>query len=714
MSASNQIVAGLVGGVLTGLFLGERALALQWIADGFVKLLQMTVLPYVTVSILRSLGSLSLTEARTLGLRAGAVLAGLWSLALVFTFLIPLVFPTIESASFFSTTVLNRPTPFNFVDLYIPANPFYSLANNVVPAVVLFSVIFGVALIGVERKQVLIDVLTVASNTISSATRFVVRFTPYGLFAIAAVAAGTLSLEQLERLQVYLVAYVAVALLVALWVLPGLVAALTPIPYGAIFSSTRDALLTAFVAGDLFIVLPALIEASQGLVRAHVSTDPEAASLPNIVVPASFNFPHTGKLLSLSFVMFAGWFADADVPVAEYPRLAFTGLVTFFGSLNAAVPFLLDLFRIPADTFQLFLATGVINSRIGTLVAAVHTLTVALLGTCAIAGAITWRHTSLVRYAVTTAALTTAVVGGTRAFAANVLATPYTRDQVLASMHLQHDGGRAIVHRTEAPMPADAPGLPVLDAVRARGTLRVGYVSDGLPFVFFNGKDQLVGLDVDLAHRLAAELGVGLEFVPLDRQRLIGQLAEGYCDLAMAGLPVTTDRASEMVFSEAYLDETLGLVVPDHAREGFASWDRIAAGGPLTILVPNVPYYVAKLRERLPRARVRTVDDLAATFANPPDDMAAIALPAERGSAWTLLYPRYSVVVPEPDLVKIPLAYPVARNDQRFANFLSLWIDLKRKDGTIQGLYNYWILGRDPSPRTPRWSIIRDVLHWVE
>ena len=74
----------------------------------------------------------------------------------------------------------------------------------------------------------------------------------------------------------------------------------------------------------------------------------------------------------------------------DYPRLALTGLVTFFGSLNVAVPFLLDLFRIPADTFQLFLASGVINSRFGTLVAAMHTLAVALLGTCAMTGALRW------------------------------------------------------------------------------------------------------------------------------------------------------------------------------------------------------------------------------------------------------------------------------------------------------------------------------------
>ena len=91
------------------------------------------------------------------------------------------------------------------------------------------------------------------------------RLTPYGLFAIAAMAAGTLSLEQLGRLQVYLVAYVAVALLVSLWVLPGLVAALTPIRARDVLSESRDALITTFIAGDLFIVLPGLMQASRTL-----------------------------------------------------------------------------------------------------------------------------------------------------------------------------------------------------------------------------------------------------------------------------------------------------------------------------------------------------------------------------------------------------------------------------------------------------------------
>ena len=97
------------------------------------------------------------------------------------------------------------------------------------PAVVLFSVVVGVALIGVERKEPLMDVLRIATQAVSRATRSILRLTPFGLFAIAASATGTLSLEQLGRLQVYLVTYVAVALLFSLWVLPGLIAALTPI-----------------------------------------------------------------------------------------------------------------------------------------------------------------------------------------------------------------------------------------------------------------------------------------------------------------------------------------------------------------------------------------------------------------------------------------------------------------------------------------------------
>src|SRR5262245_17727474 len=137
MTSSTKILVGLVSGVLVGIFFGEHASALKLVADGFVKLLQMTVLPYITLSIVTSLGALSFAQVKILGLRAGTVLVGLWFLALVFTFLVPLAFPAVETASFFSAALVERRPPFNFIDLFIPSNPFHALSNNVVPAVVL-------------------------------------------------------------------------------------------------------------------------------------------------------------------------------------------------------------------------------------------------------------------------------------------------------------------------------------------------------------------------------------------------------------------------------------------------------------------------------------------------------------------------------------------------------------------------------------------------
>jgi len=713
MSFFSQILVGLALGTFTGLFLGEKAAALNWAADGFVKLLQMMVLPYITVSIIASLGSIRPAELRMLGLRAMAVIGGLWVVALSCAFLVPLTFPKVQNAWFFSSSLVERPPAFDFIGLYIPANPFNSLANNVVPAVVIFSIVLGIAVAGVARRERLIDVLQVTRDAISSATRFVTRLTPFGLFAVAATAAGTMSVEQLGRLQLYLVVYVALGFIVSLWVLPGLIAVLTPIRARDVLAQSRDSLITAFIAGDLFIVLPGLMDASRTLLDRLRAGDDEPGRLTEVIVPASFNFPHTGKLMSLSFILFAGWFADTPVPLSRYPELALTGLVTFFGSLTAAVPFLLDHFRIPADTFQLFLATGVINSRVGSLVAAVHTLTVALLVSCAVTGHLRWRRGPFLSYAGITAALLIAVIGGTRLTFANGTSQEYSKDKVLASMHLLTAPAAATVART--PVPAPVTTLPPLETIAARKELRVGYLPDSLPFAFFNEAGDLVGFDVELAHHLARELGVAVAFVPVDRQHLPEQIAEGYCDLVMSGVVVTTDGARAMLFSESYLDETMAFVVPDDQREGYTSWDTIRDRAGLRIAVPDVPYYVQKLRDLLPRATIQVHGTAIASLfdraATPAD---AIALPAERGSAWTLMYPAYSVVVPGPAPIRVPLAYPIARHDPALAAFVNTWIALKRKDGTLDAAYAYWILGRDAAPRQPRWSIIRNVLHWVE
>ena len=114
----------------------------------------------------------------------------------------------------------------------------------------------------------------------------------------------------------------------------------------------------------------------------------------------------------------------------------------------------------------------------------------------------------------------------------------------------------------------------------------------------------------------------------------------------------------------------------------------------------------------MPSSRCTT--DIEPLFDRAAIHVDALALPAERGSAWTLLYPAYSVVVPGPDPIRVPLAYPIGKRDERLARFVNTWIALKRKDGTLDAAYKHWILGQDAAPRQPRWSIVRNVLHWVE
>ena len=276
---------------------------------------------------------------------------------------------------------------------------------------------------------------------------------------------------------------------------------------------------------------------------------------------------------------------------------------------------------------------------------------------------------------------------------ATALSPHYSKDAVLASMQLLR-----------------APREPAA----ATTTLRVGYLPDSLPFAFTNHRGDLVGFDVELAHQLARDLEAALTFVPIDREQMARQLADGDCDIVMSGVAVTTERARDLLLTEPYLDETLAFVVPDHQRKLFADWNSIRKQASLTIAVADVPYYIRILRERLPGATIDVRDDIEALLANRDPGAMAVALPAERGSAWTLRYPAYSVVVPGPDPIKVPLAYPIGKRDEAFARLVNTWIALKRKDGTLDAAYKHWILGHDAAPVRPRWSIARDVLHWME
>ncbi len=715
MSLSVQILISLVLGVATGLFLGELATPLMVVGDAFVLLLQMAVLPYVSVSLIAGLGSLKAEGAAALALRAGGFMVLLWATAITSVLLIPMAFPSWQSASFFSTNLVEPSSGFDFLALFIPANPFHALSEAVVPSVVVFSLAIGIALIGLEGKEGLIRGLETLREALSRITTFVVRLAPIGIFGIAANAAGTISLDQAMSLQVYMLAYAFAALGLALWTLPALVATLTPYGWGDIMRHTRSALITAFATGSVFVVLSVLATQSKKMVSANSDDPTRDERRVDVVMPVAFTFPSAGKLLSLSFILFAGWISGSTIAVSQYPALVLSGVSSYFGAPVVAIPFLLDLFQVPADTFQLFLvADNMVGNRFGAMLGAVHLVSVTLLAVTAMSGKLRFRPTAIMRYALITALITIVPILAVR-FGFEKLGHDYAGyDRFVQMQPLFEKVGSKVF--TEAPLgaPAEDVSVPTLDRVTKRGTLRVGYVAGRLPWVFRNNAGELIGFDVEMAHMLARELGVSLEFHPVTRKNHSGLLDTGRLDLVMSGMPLTTDGMQHVSFSTPYFDETIAFVVRDHDRTKFASVVSVKALKAPKIASPNSPYYIEKLRRAVPRAEITIIDSPHDFFRAEKGTYDAFLFSAESGSAWSLIYPAFTVAVPQPAILKVPLAYAVRRGDEEMVDFLSNWILLKERDSTIESLFDHWILGKASESAEPRWSVIRDVLGWVE
>jgi Na+/H+-dicarboxylate symporter/ABC-type amino acid transport substrate-binding protein len=714
LSLSTKVLLGFALGIFSGVFFGEMMAFLKLPGDAFIQLLQMTVLPYIILSLITGLGGLNYNEAISLAKKGGLLLIILWAVVIATILVIPLAYPDWKTASFFSTTLIKETEEFDFLSLYIPANPFFSMASNTVPAVVLFSIALGVALIGIKNKKSLIDNCAIITDALGRVTGFVVNLAPIGIFAIAASATGTMETGEFGRLQVYLVTYLAAWVVVTFWTLPALVTSLTPLKYREIVGESRGVLVTAFAIGNLFIVLPLLSERCKELLSKYQPSREESDSVVDVIVPTSFSIPNVGKLLTLSFVLFAGWFSSSSVSVSEYPTFVLTGLFSFFGHVTVAIPFLLDLLHIPDDVFQLFMVSDVVISRFGTLLAAMHILVLTLLTTFTIQGRLTIRWTKLVRYAAVTIALTLSAILGTRFFF-NLFEPSYTRDQSFVGMNLMNEPVPMTIHTEPPPLPpAYNVQESLLDKINERGILRVGYFKDALPYAFLNNENKLVGFDIEMANLLAKELGVTIDFVRIDHEKMIEQLNAGSCDIIMSGVFITTNKAQKMAFSAPYMDNTLAFIVKDYRRDEFNSRKAVQKLKSPRIGMSNVPYYIAKVRDYLPQAQLVALSSPREFLRGKRDDLDAFAYSAEAGSAWTLVYPNYTVAVPIPDIMKIPLAYPIAFGNQKMLDFLNTWIELKKKDETIEKIYDYWILGQGAGRKEPRWSIIRNVLHWVE
>ncbi|HWQ18318.1 MAG TPA: ABC transporter substrate-binding protein [Methanotrichaceae archaeon] len=327
---------------------------------------------------------------------------------------------------------------------------------------------------------------------------------------------------------------------------------------------------------------------------------------------------------------------------------------------------------------------------------------------------------------VIVAVFSVSIVGLNMGFS-KLLANTYHGDEVVGGMDLpmQEDGSfmnkslDVKVYKTTAEVPQrvakENTTEGILDRIKHRSVLRVGYNSNSIPFTFFNKKGSLVGYDVEMAYELAHFIEVKrIEFIPVSYSSMDESLNSGACDIIMAGVPVTPERLDKVTFTTPYLALHLAVVVKDNRKDDFMRLEDIQKMAGLRLAAPVGSEYLNISTELFPNATMLKINNSREFFVGDKAD--ALLTTAEEGSVMTLLNPFYDVAMFEPsDTYKVLCAYSIAKSsDESFQTLLDYWIRMDEEYGTLKERYDYWMLGKGVEKKLPRWCVVRDVLHWED
>lgn len=103
-----------------------------------------------------------------------------------------------------------------------------------------------------------------------------------------------------------------------------------------------------------------------------------------------------------------------------------------------------------------------------------------------------------------------------------------------------------------------------IQSIQDSGKLVVGTSADFAPFEFhtmIDGKDQIVGVDIDLANEIAKELGVKVEVMDMEFNAVLAALQQGKVNLAISGISATEERQQTFDFSDNYFAPPQKMVI---------------------------------------------------------------------------------------------------------------------------------------------------------
>lgn len=716
ISLTKQLLFAILIGSFLGLLLGPICSIFEPIGKAFVMIIEMVVLLYIPSSIIHGLGSTRPTVARALLRKGWVFLLFIWVLILAAVYLMNLIFPSMNIL--IPGTGEHSSFEINFLNYLVPENPLYDIVNNIVPAIAIFAIIMGIAVMHLTYKEPLISFLERINNVMEQVLKGITLISPIGVMAIFASFVGTVRLTDLKALNFYVIPMIIISLILSFWVLPALVVSCTPLKYKDVMEDIRSSSFLAFLIGSPSIAIPFLYRVVTKHADKFEIKDKELHNTSQMIVPIAYTFTQVGNLFILFFIMYLSYYFRHQLAGAEQGMVsAMTILMSFGGpelALNS-INFLTETLGFPSAAIKIYDNASIITQNFQILISVASMVVFVTLLLLGYYKRLKFRPTYFFRnFFLFFFLLITTVIG-----AKTIIQEYVPVEDVSKQMTIQTDfpiEKNATVYKFGERLPADPhrEGIQdTLDRIYSTQSLYVGYHPNLPPFSYFNDHGDLVGFNITYAHKLAHDMNVKLVFVPFYYESLGAALRMNQIDIAMSPILLSEATVKDMNFPHYYLMTPNVLIVPKSRKEEFRNFDHIRQNPYLVIGV--IGFYKEILGRILPNAQsvqIDHIDKIDAFLTEGQVD--GILWTKEQGLEYCRSHPEYVVVEYGSNAGASYLSYPVKYEAFGFIFFLDRWLAIQEHIGFKKEQYDYWVDGNAPEKREPRWSLIRNVFHLIK
>ncbi len=234
----------------------------------------------------------------------------------------------------------------------------------------------------------------------------------------------------------------------------------------------------------------------------------------------------------------------------------------------------------------------------------------------------------------------------------------------------------------------------VLEEVQERGTLRVGL---GLfePWSACNADGELIGFEIDVAKRVAADMGVEIEFARTNWNYIISELIAEQFDVIISGMTILPERNLRVNFTSPYNSSGVYLVANTEQTAALATLADFNSSA-VTIATRRGSSSVVFVENTFPDAMLLLFDtDNEVLQAVVAGDAHAAAAFATTRTTWVEAHPeRLRLPFEEPFSSEVG-AIAVRKGDLDTLNFFNSWIAVRRADGWLEQRSQYWFQTRE-------------------